>query len=233
MIEIEVILGVVLAVLFVVIFVARKMMDKRKAERMLEQEAIHAAESRLNEAKAAHQEVPQKVATEIKDDVAVETKPQKSVNAEKEPEHYKNLPEDSALRRHYLSHLRAMDETLHGSRPTDSTLKRHYDTMIEKEVEQCLCDTAALEKLECAYQAEKQHALRGKVKKQVTAEVKKAQEANKIPEDSTLRRHYLTHIRSLIEAEHGLPNPTDSTLKRHYETMIDKEVESYLETETN
>ncbi|NOQ34855.1 MAG: hypothetical protein GQ569_03065 [Methylococcaceae bacterium] len=226
MIEIEVILGVVLTVLFVVLFVARNMMAKGKAEHALEQEAISAAASRLKAAEAEQQEEPQTV-TYVVEDVAVDSKPQETVKAEKAHEHHKNLPEDSMLRRHYLTHLRTMDEALHDSRPTDSTLKRHYDTMIEKEVEQCLDDDTALEKLEGSYQEEKQHPLKGKVKKQLFAEVKKAQEATNIPEDSMLRRHYITHVRAMDEALHG-DRPTDSALKRHYDTMIEKEVEQCL-----
>jgi len=42
--------------------------------------------------------------------------------------------------------------------------------------------------------------------------------AEKIPEDSILRRHYLAHKAAEIEARVN-PYPTDSVLRRHYETM--------------
>ncbi|MDQ7090870.1 MAG: hypothetical protein Q9M50_09515 [Methylococcales bacterium] len=42
-----------------------------------------------------------------------------------------------------------------------------------------------------------------------------------------LRRHYLTHVRSIIESEQA-ERPEDSALKHHYDTMIDAKVEQYL-----
>jgi hypothetical protein len=50
---------------------------------------------------------------------------------------------------------------------------------------------------------------------------------NAIPEDSTLRRHYLSMIRANIEKAKA-PRPTDSALRRHYDAMIDAEVEKQL-----
>ena len=40
-----------------------------------------------------------------------------------------------------------------------------------------------------------------------------------IPEDSTLKRHFITQLRSEIEQEMA-PRPTDSTLQRHYEAQV-------------
>lgn len=45
------------------------------------------------------------------------------------------LPEDSALRRHFLTHLRAEIIANYPNRPTDSTLSRHYDALISAELE--------------------------------------------------------------------------------------------------
>ncbi|QWF71010.1 hypothetical protein KEF85_00470 [Methylomonas paludis] len=44
------------------------------------------------------------------------------------------LPEDSALKRHFITQLRS--EVLLGlpPRPTDFSLQRHYDTLVEAEV---------------------------------------------------------------------------------------------------
>ncbi|MGZ8136425.1 MAG: hypothetical protein ACXW1W_04895 [Methylococcaceae bacterium] len=48
-----------------------------------------------------------------------------------------------------------------------------------------------------------------------------------IPEDSALRRHYLTHQRYQLEAR--LPiRPTDSALRRHYEQLLTTELEKRL-----
>jgi hypothetical protein len=50
-----------------------------------------------------------------------------------------------------------------------------------------------------------------------------------IPEDSTLRRHFLTQLRSEIE-QSLFPRPTDATLQRHYDTMVDAELKNRLTT---
>lgn len=42
---------------------------------------------------------------------------------------------------------------------------------------------------------------------------------NQIPEDSTLRRHYLTQRQAEIYADLG-DEPSDSTLKRHYQQLL-------------
>lgn len=49
----------------------------------------------------------------------------------------------------------------------------------------------------------------------VTKEIKE-----KVPEDSILRRHFLTTLRYEIEA-HMPPRPTDSILKRHYDHLLE------------
>jgi hypothetical protein len=43
-----------------------------------------------------------------------------------------NIPEDSVLRRHYLSKLAAELEALGGPYPTDSILRRHYEHLHNK-----------------------------------------------------------------------------------------------------
>jgi hypothetical protein len=47
---------------------------------------------------------------------------------------YENLPQDSMLRRHAITHLYAIVESNMPLRPTDSVLRRHYDTMINHEL---------------------------------------------------------------------------------------------------
>lgn len=48
-----------------------------------------------------------------------------------------------------------------------------------------------------------------------------------LPQDATLRRHYLAHVQSLVEAL--LPSrPTDSTLVRHYNAMLGDRLEQAL-----
>ncbi|MDD5580075.1 MAG: hypothetical protein PHY16_12450 [Methylobacter sp.] len=55
-----------------------------------------------------------------------------------------------------------------------------------------------------------------------------SEKKQKIPQDSVLRRHYLTHLRTEIES--GLTAcPTDSVLRRHYNHLINTEMEKQLE----
>lgn len=49
------------------------------------------------------------------------------------------IPEDSMLRRHYLTKLYTQVADRLPARPTDSALRRHYDTMLENEVKKYLC----------------------------------------------------------------------------------------------
>ena len=49
----------------------------------------------------------------------------------------------------------------------------------------------------------------------------------KIPEDSTLKRHFLANLRAQIESEFH-SRPTDAVLKRHYDNLIASKIENYL-----
>lgn len=51
-----------------------------------------------------------------------------------------------------------------------------------------------------------------------------------IPQDSVLRRHYLAHIRYMIETV-TFPRPSDSVLRRHYEQLIAAELDSCVSDE--
>ena len=52
-------------------------------------------------------------------------------------------------------------------------------------------------------------------------------EVKKVPEDSVLRRHCLTHLQAEIESAFA-PRPTDSVLQRHHDTLIAFELEKRL-----
>lgn len=65
------------------------------------------------------------------------------------------LPQDSILKRHYLTHLSTMIEAIAPPRPTDSVLCRHYDAMIVAEIDQCLNNKKAMEQLIHAYENKK------------------------------------------------------------------------------
>lgn len=51
------------------------------------------------------------------------------------------------------------------------------------------------------------------------AVVQADENSSPLPQDSILRRHYFTHLCSMIEAL-APPRPTESVLRRHYDMMI-------------
>ncbi|TAK61140.1 hypothetical protein [Methylobacter sp.] len=57
------------------------------------------------------------------------------------------LPQDSILKRHYLTHVYTMIDSLAPPRPTESVLRRHYDAIIITKVVQCLNDKKTMEQL--------------------------------------------------------------------------------------
>jgi hypothetical protein len=171
---------------------------------------------------------------ETKSKLIVEPSPVKTVTLAPK-ESGDNLPQDSILRRHYLTHLRTMIESLNGPRPTDSSLSRHYDSLITTEIAQCLSDQNAIGRLICHYEAHKK-ALAQQVQKAnaVAKPLPKAekksedtavqQEKSKLSEDSTLKQQTKTSAGSDMPLR-----PTDSVLRRHYDTMINNELNNLLD----
>lgn len=74
-------------------------------------------------------------------------KPQTHEATASPPENNSSLPEDSILKRHYLTHVCTLVEALVPPRPTDAVLCRHYDAMILAKIDQCLNDKQAMERL--------------------------------------------------------------------------------------
>lgn len=124
----------------------------------------------------------------------------------------KNLPQDSALRRHYLTNLRAMIESLSLPRPTDSSLSRHYDSLITAEIEHCVSDKGALERLICNYEGHQKTSAQQIPKPKTPA--KPSLKAEISPKDRVVQ-----HENAIAESTLSL-RPTDSALRRHYDTMI-------------
>lgn len=117
------------------------------------------------------------------------------------------VPEDSVLKRHHLAALQAEKDHISNPYPTDSVLRRHYDAMHQVAVPNTATET---------------------VSPQPQAEAKAPiVEKERIPEDSTLKRHVLSQLRSEIEAELP-PKPTDSALKRHYEGLVQAKLQQRL-----
>ena len=61
----------------------------------------------------------------------------------------------------------------------------------------------------------------------VLSDVPEAAPIQNIPQDSILRRHYLAHIKYMIETV-TFPCPSDSVLRRHYEQLVASELDSCL-----
>ncbi len=93
--------------------------------------------------------------------------------------------------------------------PTDSVLRRHYETLHQ---------TAAV-KNETAITATASSP------QAVAPAVTGSKQA--IPQDSTLLRHFLTQLRSEIEAQLP-PKPSDSALIRHHETLVQAKLQQRL-----
>ena len=99
------------------------------------------------ENKAAEVAAP---APEVKPEPVVEQKPEPAPVAKKESAPAKvktkkskkvaslQIPEDSTLKRHFLSALKVKVEVNMGPRPTDSTLRRHYDAAVQAELDKLL-----------------------------------------------------------------------------------------------
>ena len=138
-----------------------------------------------------------------------------------------NLPQDSTLRRHAIAHIRSLIESINPARPTDSSLSRHYYALINDEIEQCISDKGAIERLIVTVEAHKKA-----LPQSVTAPIKPVVKAKVSAKQTTVQAEAPVleqpAINTEVKANIPLP-PTDSTLRRHYDTMIDYELNSLLE----
>jgi predicted RND superfamily exporter protein len=111
--------------------------------------------------------------------------------------------------------------------PEDSTLRRHYQQAKQAAEQQAapvavVVETAQVtetpQAVEAVEVAEVVPAAVEVAEPVVVAECKPAQKSA-IPEDSALRRHYLSQLSAEVAA--SLPaKPSDSSLKRHYEQLL-------------
>lgn len=127
---------------------------------------------------------------------------QKDISSSPLVDKEETLPEDSTLRRHYLSTRRAVKEAITNPYPSDSVLRRHYDGI------------SAI-KLNKPVGAGKNESA-GRVVEKL-----------RIPEDSMLKRHFLTQLEAEIESELFV-RPTDSALRRHYDSQVKAKMQEYL-----
>ncbi|MDD1612114.1 MAG: hypothetical protein LUQ57_03135 [Methylococcaceae bacterium] len=146
-------------------------------------------------------------------EVKVEVKP--AVYLKPDPEHV--FPKDAMLRRHFMTHLATTVRHYVPTRPSDSMLSRHYDAMLASQTVVSFAKKAEQPPVARAakYSSQRIHQV-------------------KLPEDSMLRRHFLTTLQMKIESRLPLPaRPTDSLLKRHFDAMkknlVAAELNKYVE----
>jgi hypothetical protein len=156
------------------------------------------------------------------------------------------VPQDSTLKRHFLSHILAQVSADLPPRPTDSALKRHYDTLLRTKVEQYLAvgrtelgvheigatqasSAKTVQTAEPVLSMSKDSVSKPNIGLMVN-NLQGHEVLEHVPEDATLRRHFLTQLRMKIEAKLP-PKPTDCNLLRHYRTlvqsMLDRELEEH------
>lgn len=138
-------------------------------------------------------------------------------------------PEEHTQRQQKLQTLRHMLAATTCPAPTNSALSRHYDAMLTAKAEDCLENEAKMAQLFANYEAaQKPQSVTANVAVKAETPISAAEKTCcVVPEDSMLKRHFLTQLRACIE-KNKAPCPTDSTLRRHYETMINAEIDHYL-----
>lgn len=149
------------------------------------------------------------------------------------------LPTDAQLRRHYLTNLLTIATTLH-PRPEESTLRRHHRQLALSLVEDMLEHPETIEALEDL--ARERNRLVAPKYAFVAADIPVPPMAAapaielpeptspydrvSLPEESTLRRHFIQQL--LARVEEVFPRPAESTLRRHYDQWLASEVEDLL-----
>jgi hypothetical protein len=151
------------------------------------------------------------------------TKPQPVAEVEVKPALYPQpdpthvFPQDSMLRRHFISHLTAVGKPYEPSRPTDSMLRRHYDAMLANPTSVSAAKPAVTTSAPAT-----------------ATPSRKCTHQVRLPEDSMLKRHFLTALQLKFESCLSLPGrPTDSMLRRHFDAMkenlVAAELNKYLQ----
>ncbi|QWF70353.1 hypothetical protein KEF85_13555 [Methylomonas paludis] len=158
------------------------------------------------------------------------------------------IPEDSALKRHYLSNRAAEKLAITNPYPTDASLRRHYESQLASQLPQvtpanqiaALDDTAEIglhttastiqiesETAEIAAEPLSSISISAEPETSTTSSPIPSLKAT-IPEDSTLKRHFLTQLQASISAQLP-PKPSDATLKRHYDALVQAKLAEYLQ----
>lgn len=124
------------------------------------------------------------------------------------------VPEDSVLKRHHLAQIQAEKDKLSQPYPTDSVLRRHYDALHSV--------TLPAPTLAPIISKTENLAIETIPAPTPVAPTIKAEQSF-VPEDSVLKRHFLSLLRQQVESK--LPErPSDSVLKRHFDSLVDAEL---------
>jgi hypothetical protein len=130
-----------------------------------------------------------------------------------------HVPEDSVLRRHFFGQTRHVLETLRPA-PTDSVLRRHHGQWLCAESEASGLDESHLRRWTTAFESLRDSApipAPAAVPAEPAATGQRQPRAAEplpawIPGDSVLRRHFYTHIRTMLDAV-GPPPASDAVLE--------------------
>lgn len=202
--------------------------EDRKASELAAHAEIEEPEIKVIEPIPAPEPVRQVVTETVAPPVKpVETQIKPAVFIEKQ-----KVPQDSILRRHFLANLRTQIEAGYPSRPTDSILKRHFDSVIVTEMEKYMDAPCQKQVASNTSTSQIESPVIASTNAATVIEASSSKNSTtkqqKLPQDSILRRHYLSQLQ--LEIESSLPpRPTDSILKRHYNSLICREMSKYLE----
>ena len=249
--EIEII---ILLILVFIAIIAGYFQKKRRAKRQSALEKESEIQNNIREKRKAHEgkaqereeTQPQKASTPAP---APKPKPKPQPEAKPEPVivYGAHVPEDSMLRRHFITHLKSIIVSLTGPRPTDSALSRHYDTQIASELETSLQDAAYARRLVINHEEQFRKLVKkdipqpASIDAQLKAELaleeeifKQAEPATKpeeasgnhIPQDSTLKRHYIQHLRSMIASQ-------IKSTEKNFDAKVETELGKCLQNEAH
>lgn len=155
--------------------------------------------------------------------------------------HAPHIPEDSVLRRHYLANLEAEKWARTTPYPTDAVLRRHYDALHNPSVTPAPAPSATTSPPSAATQAPETKTPPAPTAKASIIELALNKESPiqsvfpksqpvapcRMPQDSVLKRHFISQLQADIEAGFS-PKPSDSVLLRHYESQVASALESRL-----
>ena len=125
-------------------------------------------------------------------------KPTVVIQSSAKPVQLAGIPEDSILRRHYLTEQALKKAALSNPIPTDSILRRHYDAM-QKSIVVDIYRPKKTNSIEQAVNREALAAVQHSGKpSQISAPVN-TPDIPVLPEDSVLRRHFLSQLQAEVK----------------------------------